>query len=256
MKIFKDIFEWKKFRNQLPADKTVGVVMTMGALHEGHCSLIRRSLSENDYTVATIFLNPKQFNSSKDLQCYPKTWEDDLRALEALDVDFLLAPEYSQIYPDDYKYKISENEFSNILCGASRPGHFDGVLTIVMKLLNIVKADKTYFGEKDYQQYLLIKKMAEAFFLDVEVIGCDIIRETDNLALSSRNMRLTENGRKSAAVYANLIRADKPLEEIKSDLESKGINVDYLEEHFGRRFAAVFIDEIRLIDNFDLKDTK
>ena len=252
MRIFKDIYEWKSFRKNLDVNKTLGVVPTMGALHEGHLSLMKKSIKENDYSAATIFLNPTQFDNKEDLDKYPETWEEDIRLLEELNVDFLLAPEFSQIYPDNYAYKLSENNLSKILCGAARPGHFDGVLTIVMKLLNIVEADRAYFGKKDYQQYQLVKKMAEAFFLNTKIIGCEIIRENDGLAMSSRNRRLTAEGRKLASIYAVLIKQNKSLEEIKNDLISYNIEIDYLEEHFGRRFAAVFVDEIRLIDNFEL----
>ncbi|HBM14744.1 MAG TPA: pantoate--beta-alanine ligase [Lentisphaeria bacterium] len=251
MKIFKDIYEWKKFRNSLPG--SLGVVMTMGALHDGHYSLVKRSKDENDYTLCTIFVNPTQFDRRDDLDNYPVTLDSDIAGLEKLETDFLLLPNFKQIYPDNYTYKVCESEFSKILCGASRKGHFDGVLTVVMKLLNIAGARRAYFGEKDYQQYHLIRKMAEALFIDTEIIGCDIVREKDNLAMSSRNMKLTENGRKLASFYANAIRCQsKSLDEIKSELENNAIKVDYLEERFGRRFAAVFINGVRLIDNFPL----
>jgi len=256
MKIFKDIYEWTTFRKSLSPDKSLGVVMTMGALHDGHFSLIKRSKAENDYTLSTIFVNPTQFDRKDYLDNYPVTLNSDIAGLEKLNTDFLLLPDFEQIYPDNYTYKVCESEFSKILCGASRKGHFDGVLTVVMKLLHIADADRAYFGEKDYQQYHLIKKMAEAFFMNTEIIGCDIVREKDGLAMSSRNMRLTENGRKLATFYAKAIRQNKGLEEIKVHLESNGVKVDYLEERFGRRFAAVFIDNVRLIDNFDTKEVK
>jgi pantoate--beta-alanine ligase len=256
MKIFKDIFEWKKYRQTLPRQKSLGVVMTMGALHAGHFSLIEESKSNNDYTLATIFLNPTQFNNTEDLNRYPKTWQQDIEALEKLNVEFLLAPVYEQVYSDNYRYNISENNFSKILCGKSRPGHFDGVLTVVMKLLQLAKADRAYFGEKDYQQYHLIKGMAEAFFLETDIISCKIVREKDGLAMSSRNLRLTDQGRKLASLYANLIRENLPINTIKNKLECNNITVVYLEEHFGRRFTAVMIEDIRLIDNFDLEEIK
>ena len=251
MKIFKDIYEWGKYRNSLPSDKSLGVVLTMGALHDGHMSLIERSKHDNDYTLVTIFLNPTQFSNPKDLGNYPKTWDQDVEKLKRINIDFLLAPKYEQIYVDDYRYKVSENEFSSILCGASRAGHFDGALTVVMKLLNIAKADRTYFGEKDYQQYLLVKGMVEAFFMDTEVIPCKTIREEDGLPMSSRNLRLSSEGRKLASLYAAIIRGSMPLNAIRKKLEQNNIAVDYLEEHFNRRFAAVLVEGIRLIDNFE-----
>jgi len=160
MRIFRDINNWLICRRKISFDKSLGVVMTMGALHEGHFSLIRSSQKENDHTLVTIFLNPTQFNNKDDLTKYPKTMSEDINSLEDMKVDFLLTPDYEQIYPDKFRYKISESSLSKILCGLSRPGHFDGVLTVVMKLLQVAKADKAYFGEKDYQQYQLIKEMA------------------------------------------------------------------------------------------------
>jgi pantoate--beta-alanine ligase len=254
MKIFRNINEWKSFRKEISISKTLGIVPTMGALHEGHLSLASRCLKENDYTVVTIFLNPTQFNNEEDLDKYPQTWNEDIKMLEELKIDFLLAPDFEQIYPDNYNYVIGENSFSKMLCGASRPGHFDGVLTIVMKLFMLADADRAYFGEKDFQQLSLIRKMAEAFFIATEIISCPIIRENDGLAMSSRNRRLSNAGRTLAGYYAKTIRRNKSLAEIKTGLEEKNIKVDYLEEHFGRRFAAVYIDSIRLIDNFDLND--
>jgi len=256
IKIFEDIPEWIKFRKSISNSKSLGIVMTMGALHRGHRTLIERSKKENDLTVVTIYLNPTQFNNKNDLKNYPSTWNDDIDILEALNVDYLLAPRYEQIYQDDYKYVVSENDFSKILCGRARPGHFDGVLTVVMKFLNLAKADRTYFGEKDYQQFHLIKGMRDAFFIETEIVPCAIAREDDNLALSSRNKLLTKSGRKLASSYAGIIRENTDIETIKKKLELNNIKVDYLEERYGRRFAAVFIDGVRLIDNFDLKEIK
>lgn len=256
MKIVTDISQWIKLRKSLPKDKSIGVVMTMGTLHKGHLSLVEKSKKENDITIVTIFLNPTQFNNQSDFINYPKTWEEDIFLLEKAEVDFLLAPIKEDIYPDDYNYQISEKSLSKILCGKSRPGHFDGVLTIVMKLLQLTQADKAYFGEKDFQQLYLIKEMTKAFFVPTEIIGCPIIREADGLAFSSRNLRLSEKGREKARIFAELIKLNKPLKQIEKQLEQNDIQVDYLEEHFERRFAAVLIEEVRLIDNFSLEEVK
>ena len=252
MKIVTNINQWQSVRKSLPSDKSVGVVMTMGALHKGHLSLIKQSQKENDITIVTIFLNPTQFNNSNDFTNYPKTWQQDVEYLQNANIDFLLAPTKDDIYPDDYNYQISEKNLSNILCGKSRPGHFDGVLTIVMKLLQLAQADRAYFGEKDYQQLYLIKAMVEAFFISTEIIGCPIIREDDGLAFSSRNLRLSQKGRKKAQIFANIFKNSKTLKEIKQFLEAEDIKIDYLEEHFGRRFAAVYIEGVRLIDNLEI----
>jgi len=162
-KVFESVQEFIKFRQGISPEVTIGFVPTMGALHEGHASLLRRSASENDLTILSIFVNPTQFNDKSDFTNYPKTWDADLKVATECKVNFILMPTYEQMYPDNYRYKLSENDFSKKLCGGSRIGHFDGVLTIVMKLLNIVRAGKNYFGEKDYQQFQLIKARGHIF---------------------------------------------------------------------------------------------
>jgi pantoate--beta-alanine ligase len=229
--------------------KSTGFVPTMGALHKGHAALIQRSKEENDLTIASIYLNPTQFNDKKDLETYPVTWDSDIKQLENLEVDVLFAPDYEQMYPDDYHYRIMEDELSKILCGATRPGHFDGVLTIVMKFFMIIGACNAYFGEKDYQQFQLIKGMVNAFFLPITVIPCPTVRETDGLAMSSRNKKLSPEGRKKAPILYQQLSSGKELKEISEILENEGFRVDYLKEQEGRRYAAVFLDGVRLIDN-------
>ena len=227
----------------------MGFVPTMGALHEGHLSLVRRCVDENDITIVTIFVNPTQFNDSKDLASYPRNFERDKDLLEETGVQVILSPEYDEIYPDDYRYKVFENDFSKKLCGVHRPGHFDGVLTVVMKLLNIVKAHRAYFGEKDYQQYELIREMADAFFLSTEIIPCPTIRESDGLAFSSRNDLLTLEERKIVPRFYQLLCSDMNLKEIKEKLYETGFRVDYVEEIGNRRYGAVHLGNVRLIDN-------
>lgn len=241
-----NISEWKNIRKDLSA---VGFIPTMGALHEGHLELIKKSKLENQATVVSIFVNPTQFNNKADFEKYPITFDSDLEKLNSVGVDYLLYPKYHEMYPDNYRYKVTENEFSKILCGQFRPGHFDGVLTVVMKLLNIVDADRAYFGEKDYQQYQLVKDMVAAFFMKVEIVGCPTIRDENGLALSSRNARLTETGKQIAIKFARTL---KQKEVSKSDLEKQGIQVEYLEELKNRRFAAVTVEGVRLIDNVEL----
>ena len=131
---------------------SVGFVPTMGALHQGHRQLLKRSKAENEISVLSIFVNPTQFNNSEDLEKYPKNWETDLQVAQEEGVDILFAPDYSEMYPDNYRYQVGEKEFSKILCGKDRPGHFDGVLTVVLKLFNLIQPTRAYFGEKDYQQ--------------------------------------------------------------------------------------------------------
>ena len=236
------------FRKQYTDD--VGFVPTMGALHQGHLSLIEASMAQNAVTIVSIFVNPTQFDQAADLEKYPNTLEQDLQHLEQLGVDAVFLPTFENMYPDQYAYQVTEHQLSKQFCGAHRPGHFDGVLSVVMKLLNLVQANRAYFGEKDYQQLSLIQGMVKAFFMDTEIIPCPIVREADGLAMSSRNLRLTPIQRKVAPMlYQALIDQDSDLDEKQQWLSSKGFEVDYLEVMNGRLLAAASLGDIRLIDN-------
>lgn len=251
--IFNSIDKWFEFRKSGKLkSKSIGFVPTMGALHEGHISLFNKSIEENERTVASIFINPTQFNDPDDLKKYPRSFDADRIKLEKLGVDYIIYPEYNDIYNDDFKYEVNEKEFSKVLCGATRPGHFTGVLTIVMKLLNLVKADKAYFGEKDYQQYLLIKGMSEAFFIDTEIVSCPTVRESDGLAMSSRNLLLSEAERNNAAKFYKYLCSRLSKNEVINKLTDNGFKVDYIEVIYNRRFGAVFLGKVRLIDNVEL----
>lgn len=248
--IIESMIEWRNLRqNQKFQNKTVGFVPTMGALHAGHKSLLQRCRQENDIAVLSIFVNPTQFDDPNDLQRYPKTFTEDLALATTEKIDYIFLPSAKEIYPDNYQYKISENTLSKLLCGQHRPGHFDGVLTVVMKLLQLIKPQRAYFGEKDYQQYEIIKGMTEAFFVDCEIVPCPTIRADDGLALSSRNKLLTENERVLATSFPRLLQAKLSTAEVHKQLESLGFIVDYIEELNGRRFGAVRINNVRLIDN-------
>lgn len=250
MHIFQDINAFKTYRANCKPNISIGFVPTMGNLHIGHASLIEKSKKENELTFVSIFVNPTQFNQSDDFKHYPRTIEDDCALLENLGVDACLMPDPQSIYPDEYRYHISENKISQLMEGAHRPGHFDGVLSVVMKLFQLVKPSHAYFGEKDYQQYLLIRDMATAFFLDVLVIPCPTIREKSQLAYSSRNNRLTADERLLAEQFATLFHQNLATEQLITQLHHLGIKVDYIEEHAQRRYAAVQIGNIRLIDNY------
>lgn len=242
MKIFETVEAWRAFRAGL--HEPLGFVPTMGALHAGHASLMARSVAENPRTLASIFVNPTQFNDAGDLQKYPRTLEADIAVLQAQGVDFLLLPQKEMLYPDNYRYRLTEHDFSTKLCGAHRPGHFDGVLTVVCKLLQLAKPRRAYFGEKDYQQFRLIRDMAEAFFLDAEIVPCPTLREDDGLAMSSRNMRLSPEQRaKAPLLYQALLSGDV------EPLQQAGFTLDYFHEEQGRRYIAATIGEVRLIDN-------
>lgn len=252
LKVFNSVREFINYRDQLDKNLRVGFVPTMGALHAGHASLIQKAASENDICVLSIFVNPTQFNNPEDLKKYPRTWEADLAIAEKNGAHIVLAPEFNEIYSDNYRFKMSENSFSKILCGAHRPGHFDGVLTVVSKLFQIVQPVKAYFGEKDYQQLQLIKDMSSTFFLRTEVISCATVRENDGLAMSSRNIRLSSEARKKAPLIYKILIEFSSFEKAKNILASENIELEYLEEHFGRRYIAAHLEGVRLIDNVAL----
>ena len=242
--------EWQRLpRTPGFSGKTVGLVPTMGALHKGHISLVNRCIKENDISVVSIFINPTQFNNSDDFSNYPKTIQKDRALLEEAGVQYLFLPTYNNLYKDGYVFKIIETDFSKKLCGIHRPGHFDGVLTVVMKLLNIIKPDRAYFGEKDFQQFILIKKMAEAFFIKTEIISCETVREDSGLACSSRNNLLKPGDKKIAPEFHHTLKQKIPTEETERKLEKFGFKVDYIKDLNERRFGAVSLSKIRLIDN-------
>jgi pantoate--beta-alanine ligase len=250
IKTIKKVSDWKKIREEeINNGKYLGFVPTMGALHEGHFSLIRQSKKDNDKTIVSIFVNPTQFNDKKDLKKYPRNLEEDKKKLKKEGVQYLFLPDYETLYVDNYNFKICEKNISSLLCGVSRKGHFEGVLTVVMKLLLITGAGNAYFGEKDYQQYLLIKNMAEAFFLDTKIIACPTVREKDGLALSSRNVLLSSQERLVAGDFYKELKKDVDVQVIKKNLVKKGFEVEYIKELLGRRFGAVKLGKVRLIDN-------
>ena len=229
--------------------ESIGFVPTMGALHEGHAALVKASARQNTFTVASIFVNPTQFNSGDDLKNYPRTLEKDLALLKLAGADLVFTPKYETLYPDNYRYKVTEDHLSRTLCGEHRPGHFDGVLTVVTKLLNLVRPQRAYFGEKDYQQLQLIKDLVANLFLPVDVIAVPTVREHDGLAMSSRNQRLSAAERKVAPRLFSIISTAKTSTAAALALESEGFKVDYVQDLRGRRFAAAHLGQVRLIDN-------
>ena len=263
----------------LKAGTTIGFVPTMGALHKGHISLVKQAKKENDVVVVSIFVNPTQFDKQEDLINYPKTVDQDLDLLENVNCDIVFTPTAEEIY----KKSITSETFSfdgleHQMEGKFRTGHFDGVGTIVKKLLEIVKPTKAYFGEKDFQQLQIIRNMVKNHNLPVAIVGCDIYRETDGLAMSSRNARLTKTHRKAALfIYKTLKKAKSKFGtenavEVTQWVENQFKNHPILKlEYFQiadeetlqpinkkdekqkyRAFIAVFAGEIRLIDNISL----
>ncbi|MFP4335170.1 MAG: pantoate--beta-alanine ligase [Wenzhouxiangella sp.] len=231
--------------------RRLGLVPTMGALHEGHLSLIRRSRAENDATVVSIFVNPTQFDDPADLAGYARRHQRDLAMAASAGADLAFVPAENDLYPDGYRYRVTETRFACTLEGAHRPGHFDGVLTVVLKLLNIFRPGRAYFGEKDWQQLQLVRDMVAAFFLDTRIVACPTVREDDGLALSSRNERLAPDQRQLAPLLYRALGSAKSEAEITRDLECAGFVVDYIERCAGRRLGAVRLGAVRLIDNVE-----
>lgn len=249
MKIIKNPKELQRELILKKKKHSIGFVPTMGGLHQGHFSLIDRSQIENDFTVVSIFLNPTQFDNKSDLATYPASLDNDINDLKKRNVDILFTPTFTNIYPDNYTYEVLEKDFSKQLCGSSRPGHFNGVLTIVLKLLNIVNPTRSYFGEKDFQQLKLIKNMVSAFFLTTEIINMPTVRDSQGLALSSRNKHLSPEGMEKAHFFARTLKQKKSLNQITEQLQNNAISIDYIDDVEGRRYAAVNIENVRLIDN-------
>jgi pantoate--beta-alanine ligase len=259
---------WRK------AGETIGVVPTMGALHQGHLSLARAAREKCDRVIVTIFVNPKQFDDPDDLKNYPRTEEDDARKLESIGVDLIYVPEPDQIYPDGFATTVSVSGLTDMLCGESRPGHFDGVATVVSKLFTQTAADFAFFGEKDYQQLQIVRRMAMDLNIPIEVVGCPTIREEDGLAMSSRNLLLSDRSRVYAPVLAEVMEDMREklaegaamsaiLDDAQARVMAAGFNeIDYLELRDGsdlslldtakpdaRLFAAAWLAGVRLIDN-------
>ena len=195
------------------AGKTIGLVPTMGAFHEGHLSLMRRAKADNDLCAVTLFVNPTQFNEREDFDRYPRDTARDARMAEAAGVDFLFTPTPEAMYPQGFNTVVTVPALSDRLEGASRPGHFAGVSTVVTKLLNLAGADRAYFGEKDWQQLQVVKALARDLDIPTEIIGLPIVREPDGLALSSRNVRLSSEQRSAALVLSRALDSAQALAE-------------------------------------------
>jgi len=251
MQVRNSIAEWAASRQAL-AGSTIGFVPTMGALHRGHASLVERCRRENEIVVVSIFVNPSQFDDPKDLERYPRTIESDLALLKRLGTDEVLVPLASELYPHGCRFRVEEVGAPKVMEGTRRPGFLEGVMTVVLKLLNLVRADRAYFGEKDYQQLKAVTGMVKDFFIPTEIISCPTVREESGLAESSRNILLSRKARhKAASLFHALTTAADP-DQTRTMLVAEGFVVDYVEEHWGRRFAAAYLEGVRLIDNVPL----
>ena len=248
MNIVSDLNVWRELRKSF-SQKTVGFVSTMGGLHQGHLSLCQRAKAENDLTVVSIFVNPTQFQQAEDFDRYPRPMDQDATLLREIGVDYVLVPSAADMYPDHFEMQVTENKIGALLEGEHRLGHFIGMLTVVMKLLNLAQPQYAYFGEKDYQQLLLVKKMTEALFLPCEIVACPTVREASGLAMSSRNVRLTDMQRQLAPKLYQILSSHLSLEKMREALTHEGFKVEYVAEEWGRRLVAAWVGEVRLIDN-------
>ncbi|MDK2791840.1 MAG: pantoate--beta-alanine ligase [Deferribacteres bacterium] len=258
MKVVKKIDE---LRNVIKQEKIngnkIGFVPTMGYLHDGHLSLIKKSKEDNDVTVCSIFVNPTQFGPGEDLDKYPRDIERDMKLLKENKCDILFYPDVKEMYPNGFYTKVTLSILTDKLCGKSRPGHFDGVATVVTKLINIVNPDSAYFGMKDYQQLLVIKRVVEDLNLDVNIVGCPIVRENDGLAMSSRNVYLTEKERESALSLSKSFKLVSQLIEkgIKNPQEIKQEVCKFIETHPFTKIDYVELVDIDTLENLnELKD--
>lgn len=270
----------KEVREQVKAWRkeglSVGLVPTMGYLHEGHASLIKKAVEDNDRVVASIFVNPTQFAPTEDLEAYPRDMEKDSKLCETLGVDLIFHPEPEEMYAPDFCTWVDMDVLSKTLCGKSRPIHFRGVCTVVSKLFHIVTPDRAYFGQKDAQQLAIIRRMVRDLNMDIEIVGCPIVREEDGLAKSSRNTYLNEEERKAALILSqSIFLGQKMVQEGETDaakikaamvekIQSEPLaRIDYVEIVDGLSMQpvdtvqsptlaaiAVYIGKTRLIDNF------
>ncbi|WP_170755186.1 pantoate--beta-alanine ligase [Ruegeria lacuscaerulensis] len=254
--------------------EVIGVVPTMGALHQGHLSLVEAAKAGADRVIVTIFVNPKQFNNPEDLANYPRTEHEDAQKLGPFDVDAIYVPDPDEIYPQGFATTVSVTGLTNVMEGEFRPGHFDGVATVVAKLFLQTQADRAYFGEKDYQQLMVVRRMARDLDIPIEVVGCPTVREPSGLAMSSRNLRLSPEGLEVAAnkhrIMSDLANAlrdgaefDALAAQAQTDLLAAGFTqVEYIQlrcaetleplthaDRPARLFVAAWADGVRLIDN-------
>ncbi len=255
-------------------DKKIGVVPTMGALHQGHLSLVEAAKSDCDHVIVTIFVNPKQFNNPDDLANYPRTEHDDAEKLAPFGVDLIYVPAPEEIYPDGFATTVTVSGLTDMMEGPNRPGHFEGVATVVAKLFLQTQADWAYFGEKDYQQLMVVRRMARDLDIPIEVIGCPTVREPSGLAMSSRNQRLSPEGLRIAAQKHRIMQGTAKdlasgdafpdiVDTAKAQLLKAGFTeVEYFElrcaetlealthaDRPARLFVAAWADGVRLIDN-------
>lgn len=280
MEIISTVADLEKLLSKIPKNKTLGFVPTMGALHQGHINLVKQAISENHISLCSIFVNPTQFNNKEDLEKYPNQIEADLKLLESVGCAIVFTPTKSEIYPSNFKSKkYNFGSLDKVMEGLNRPGHFEGIAMVVSRLFDLVRPQKAYFGEKDFQQLAIIKSLVKQDQLPIQILACPIERESDGLAMSSRNIRLEDHYRKaSPRIYQRLLALQsnlnhKSVAEIKQWMykeyeADKDLKLEYFEiansktleksvhwtdsqEHIA--CIAIYAGKIRLIDNILLK---
>lgn len=252
MQVIDDIKELNHLTRNWHKSKKIGFVPTMGALHEGHLALVKQSIDSCDITVVSIFVNPSQFGPTEDFGRYPKTFENDYKELIKLGVDYVFLPSTKQMYPENYKTWVSVEKITDTLCGASRPGHFTGVATIVLKLVNLVNPTLMFMGEKDFQQVVVLETMLRDLNIETKIIRCPIVRSDKGLALSSRNRYLTDAEAKVAPeIYKSMLK-------VKSVFKNGTDNVQELIAIFRNNLEphGFVIDYINIVDSFSLEDVE
>ncbi len=255
MIVFEKIADLQSYLHSKNGDRfSLGFVPTMGALHEGHLSLVRRAKSENDTVVVSIFVNPIQFNNQEDLQKYPRTLDHDVMLLEGAGCDVVFAPSVEEMYPDQPNEQFNFGNLEKVMEGFYRPGHFNGVGVVVKRLFEIVQPQHAYFGEKDYQQLAIIKRMVEIVGSAVKVIPCSIVREPDGLAMSSRNMRLDHKARSLAPKIFELLSEGKKMSHSLSPKQTEkwvSSKFEQINEFSLEYFSIVDANTLQPIDQWD-----
>jgi len=281
MKTYETVHDLQKELQPLKTQgKTIGFVPTMGALHEGHLTLVRRCAAENDLCVVTIFVNPTQFNNKSDLENYPRTLDNDAGLLEKVNCSILFAPSETEIYPEPDTRIFDFGDLEKVMEGRYRPGHFNGVAQVVSRLFDMVKPDRAYFGEKDFQQLAIIRELVKQYRIPVEIIGCPTVREADGMALSSRNMRLSKKEREKSLLISRTLSkscnfaGEKSVAELKEwvvnqindepllkveyfdivDSETLQSIVRWDDSPSAVGCTAVYCGDVRLIDNVHYKN--
>lgn len=251
MRVIRSIKQMSEAAKKASAKgKSIGLVPTMGALHQGHLSLIRRARRENDFTAVSIFVNPAQFGPAEDFKRYPRDFKADALLCKREAVDILFYPSIKEMYPAGFGSNITVEALSNVLCGSSRPGHFKGVATVVAKLFNIVKPDTAYFGQKDAQQAIIIKRMVRDLNMPVKIKVLPIVREKDGLAMSSRNVYLSQQERKDALILSESLRYARSL--IKGGVADSGKVIQEIRRMINAKKAAR-IDYVAVVDSRSLE---